>query len=392
MGTPIRLRPEKEYLVRAGHPWIFSGAIAHLDAGLVPGSEVDITSAKGEFLARGYANPRCAIAVRVLTHRDEAIDAAFLRRRLESALHWRRRCVDAGTDAYRLINGEGDGLPGFVVDVYADFAVLQTLTAGAERLKPWLLEALTALLPLRGVFERSTGAVRREEGLAALDAVAWGEAPPERVEIRERGHRLLVDLRAGQKTGFFLDQRPNRALVEELARDCRVLNAFSYTGGFAVAAGAGGAREVVSVETSARALALAQENWNLNGLPAEGGRFVAEDVFTFLRQNEASYDLLVLDPPALVKHRRDVTQGGRAYKDLNLQGFRRAAPGALVFTFSCSQHVDAELFRKIVHGAAIDSGRSLQVVRSLGPGPDHPTRLAHPEGEYLHGLLLRLAD
>jgi len=389
-GEPVvRLRAGKEHPVRAGHPWIFSGAIDGLDAGLEAGTVVTVRDAAGGFLARGYANPRCAIAVRVLTRRDEPIDRSFVRARLERALAWRRRCVDAGTDAFRLLNGEGDGLPGFIVDVYAEFAVLQALTAGAERLKPSLLESLAELLPRRGVFERSSGAVRREEGLESIDAVAQGEPPPERVEIRERGHRYLVDLRAGQKTGFFLDQRANRAVAEELARDARVLNAFCYTGSFGVCAGKGGAREVVSVDTSARALALAEENWRLNGLGANA-RFVGEDVFRWLRSTDEPFDLLVLDPPALVKHRRDVIQGGRAYKDLNLQACRRAAPGALLLTFTCSQHVDALLFRKIVHGAVVDSGRSAQIVRTLGPGPDHPTSLAHPEGEYLHGLVLRL--
>lgn len=390
MGIPVRLRAGKEYLVRDGHPWIFSGALEDLPAQLAAGSEVDIVSAKGELLARGYANPKVAIAVRVLTRRDEAIDAAFVQRRLEAALAWRRRCVESDTDAYRLVNAEGDGLPGFIVDVYADFAVLQALTAGAERLKPWLLEALTRLLPLRGIFERSSGAVRREEGLASRDDVAWGEPPPERLEIRERSRRYLVDLRAGQKTGFFLDQRANRALLERFASGARVLNAFAYSGSFGVCAAAGGAREVVAVETSAKALDLARENWALNGLLEGGARFVGEDVFTFLRQGDDTFDVLVLDPPALVKHRRDITKGGRAYKDLNLQGLRRAAPGALMLTFTCSQHVSAELFRKIVHGAAIDAGRDVRIVQTLGPGPDHPTSLAHPEGEYLHGLLLRV--
>lgn len=390
MKTSLRLKPGKEYLVRAGHPWIFSGALESLDPALEPGSIVDIVGGRGELLARGYANPKCAIAVRVLTRVDEAIDAAFLRRKVETALGMRRRCVGDDTDAYRLLNGEGDGLPGFVVDVYADFAVLQALTAGADRLKPWLIEAMTEQLPLRGIYERSSGAVRREEGLAASDGVLWGEAPPDRIEIREHGRRQVVDVRGGQKTGFFLDQRPNRALVAHLAKSARVLNAFAYTGSFSVAAGAGGAAHVTSVESSARALDLARENWRLNQLPEEKAEFVEADVFTFLRRTDALYDLLILDPPALVKHRRDVTQGGRAYKDLNLQGMRRCAPGGLIATFTCSQHVDATLFRKIVHGAAIDAGREVRVLQALGPGPDHPTDLAHPEGEYLHGLLLRV--
>jgi 23S rRNA (cytosine1962-C5)-methyltransferase len=386
----LRLKPGKEHPVRAGHPWIFSGAIENLDPDLLAGSVVEIFSAADEFLGRGYANPRCTIAVRVLTREDEAIDADWVGRRLAAALAWRRSWLDDDTDAFRLVHGEGDGVPGLVIDVYGEYAVLQALTAGAEGLKPWALAALRDLLPLRGVYERSTGAVRREEGLAAVDAAVSGEAPPERVTIREHGLRFLVDLRAGQKTGFFLDQRPNRRLVRHLAAGHRVLNAFAYTGSFSVAAAAGGARQVVSVETSSRALALAREHWSLNDLPEESARFVAEDVFRHLRATQERFDLLVLDPPALVKHRRDVTQGARAYKDLNLQALRRASEGALVLTFTCSQHVSADLFRKIVHGAAADAGRRVQVLQALGPGWDHPTSLAHPEGEYLHGLLLRV--
>jgi 23S rRNA (cytosine1962-C5)-methyltransferase len=390
--TAVHLKPGKDRAVRLGHPWIFSGALADLDPGLPPGTVVDVLGSSGEFLARGYATPKCSIAVRVLTHRQEAIDTAFIRRRLERALDWRRRCIEADTDAYRLINGEGDGLPGFVVDVYGEFAVLQALTAGAERLKTTLVEALAATLPLRGVYERSRGNVRREEGLAQIDAVVWGEAPPDVVEVREHGHRLLVDVRGGQKTGAYLDQRPNRALVQRLARDARVLNAFAYTGSFAVAAAAGGAATVVSVDGSEPALELADRQWLLNGLPAEKAEFLRGDVFTYLRTCEEVFDLLILDPPALIKRRQDVARGARAYKDLNLHGFRRAAPGALVFTFTCSQHLSAELFRKIVAGAAADAGRRVQALAALGPGLDHPALLAHPEGEYLRGLLLRVED
>jgi len=386
------LKPGKEAKVRAGHPWIFSGAFEALDPELGPGSLIDVRAANGEFVARGYVNPRCTIAVRVLSWTEEPVDAAFVRRRVAAALQWRQRCVNGAADAYRALNGEGDGLPGVVVDVYGRFAVLQCLTAGADRLKPAVLDALRAELPLAGIFERSSGAVRRQEGLPSIDAVAWGEPPPPTVEIHEHGHAFAVDIRGGQKTGFFLDQRENRALVERLASGARVLDAFSYSGSFAVHAACGGAARVVAVETSAPALALAERNWAGNGLDPVRAEFVRADVFEYLRQTDETFDLLVLDPPPLARRRSDVAAALRAYRDLNLWAFRRSAPGGLVLTFTCSQHVDAAALRKVVHTAAARAGWRVQVLATLGAGPDHPWSLAHPEGCYLHGLLLRLVE
>ena len=263
----VHLKPSKERPVLLGHPWIFSGAIRDLDPALLPGTVVRIHSAAGEFLGRGYANPRCAIAVRVLTRTDEAIDARFFQRRVADALSLRRAVVPPDTDTYRLINGEGDFLPGFIADVYGPIVVLQCLTAGATELKAGLVEALQAALDPVGIYERSTGSVRREEGLEAAHAVVAGDVPVGPLWVRETGHRFVVDVRGGQKTGFFLDQRDNRILVEQLAAGRTVLNAFAYTGAFSVYAAAGQARHVVSVESSARALDLAQQNWDGNALP-----------------------------------------------------------------------------------------------------------------------------
>jgi len=386
----VRLKPKKERPVHLGHPWIFSGAIADLDPRLEPGQMVGLQSADGEFLGRGYVNPRCAIAVRLLTHADQPIDAQLIQRRVARALDLRRTVLPAETDAYRLINGEGDLLPGINADVYASAVVLQCLTAGAAKLKPLVIEALSATLAPAFIYERSTGTVRHEEGLAPEEGVVAGEVPAGPVPIRENGLRFLVDLRGGQKTGFFLDQRDNRALIRQLAAGRAVLNAFAYTGAFSIYAAAGGARQVTSVESSARALDLARENWSVNQLAAVAGEFVEADIFRYLRDVERTFDLLILDPPALVKRRQELMRGARAYKDLHLWAFRRAAPDAYVMTFSCSQHVSAELFWKIVHGAAVDAQRQVQVLRHLGPGADHPTGLAHPEGEYLKGLLLRV--
>jgi len=386
----LRLKPRKERPVLLGHPWIFSGAIAHIDPSWEPGQTVVVQSAAGEFLGRGYVNPRCPITVRLLTWADEPIDARLIQQRVATAQELRRTVVPAGTDAYRLLNGEGDLLPGVIADVYGSTIVLQCLTAGAAKLKPLLITALEAIVSPTGIYERSTGNVRREEGLASAEGVVAGDVSSEPVHVREHGLSFLVEPRTGQKTGFFLDQRDNRLLVQELAAGRTVLNAFAYTGAFAIHAAAGGAQHVTSVESSERALALAQRNWSANAMQTSAGDFVEADVFRYLRDVDRRYDLLILDPPALVKRRQELARGARAYKDLHLWAFRRTTPGGLVMTFSCSQHVSAELFWKIVHGASVDARRNVQLLRHLGPGADHPTRLAHPEGEYLKGMLLRV--
>lgn len=384
------LRSGKDHPVRLGHPWIFSGAIRDFDRSLEPGTIVRVQAADGSFLGVGCVNPHCDIAVRLLTRADEPIDASFVHRRVADALALRRRVVAADTTAYRLINGEGDGLPGVLVDRYADVLVVQCLTAGADRLKPWLVEALVDALAPRALIERSEGSVRRAEGLSPHAAVLCGH-PPGEVVVRENGLQFAVTAGGGQKTGHFCDQRLNRALLRELVAGRRVLDAFAYAGGFAVHAGAGGAAHVVAVDSSARALAAAGRNWTLNGLDDARLEPVDRDVSRFLRERDEHFDVLVLDPPALVKHRTDLHRGARAYKDLQLWACRRAAPGALLLTFTCSPHVDAALFRKIVCGAAADARRTVQLLRHLGPGPDHPVALGHPEGDYLHGLLLRVS-
>jgi 23S rRNA (cytosine1962-C5)-methyltransferase len=386
----LRLKSKKERPVLLGHPWIFSGAIDDLDPRLEPGQTVIIRNAAGEFLGRGYVNPRCAIAVRVLTRADEPIDAQLVRQRVVQARDLRRNVLPAETDAYRLINGEGDFLPGVIADVYTSTVVLQCLTAGAARLKPLLGNALAAAVSPAGIYERSTGNVRREEQLKPEEGVLAGEVLTEPVAVREHGLRFLVDVRMGQKTGFFLDQRDNRALVRQLAAGRDVLDAFAYTGAFSIYAAAGGARTVTLVESSARVLDLARANWAVNQLDPATGAFIEADVFRYLREAGHTFDLLILDPPALVKRRQELMRGARAYKDLHIWAFRRAAADAYVMTFSCSQHVSSELFSKIVHSAAVDARRDVQVLGHLGAGLDHPVSLAHPEGQYLKGLLLRV--
>jgi 23S rRNA (cytosine1962-C5)-methyltransferase len=384
----VVLKPGRDGPVRAGHPWIFSGAIAAGLEGAEPGEAVRVEAAGGGFVAAGYANPRTTIAVRVLTLDDEPVDAALVRRRVDEALALRAAVLPPALAAYRVVNGEGDRLPGVVVDRYGDFLVCQLLTAGAARLAGAVVAALADRLAPRGVFERSEGGVRAEEGLPGARGVLAGEAPPARLAIEEAGDRYLVDVLHGQKTGFFLDQRESRARVRTLAPGRRVLNAFAYTGAFAVAAARAGATEVVSVESSRAALSLAADAWAENGLAPAAGRFVAADVFEFLRETPERWDLIVVDPPPFVRRRRDLSAGLRGYKDVNLHALRRLQPGGWLLTSSCSQHLSREGFREVVAAAAADARRPVRIVADAGQPPDHPVALAHPEGAYLKVLLL----
>ncbi len=388
MTVRITLKPGRDFSVRAGHPWIFSGAIARAEGEGGAGSAAEVRAADGRVLGCGTWNPATSIAVRMMTRGARPIDAALVRERLASALAL--RALVTGSDALRLVNGEGDGLPGLVVDRYADFAVCQFLTAGADALRASVVASLTELVPLRGIFERSEGNVRNAEGLARRVGVLHGDEPPAEIVIDEHGRRHVVDVRGGQKTGFFLDQRPNRDVVVELAAGRRVVNLFAYSGGFSIAAARGGAVHVTSVDSSAAALAQGEAAWRLNGLVAEGASFVRADVFDYLRGDLPRADLIVLDPPPFARRRTDRERARAGYKDVNLRALRIAAPGALLLTFSCSQHVDAAQWEGAVTAAAMDAGRACQLLTRLGPGIDHPQALAHVEGRYLKGLLLRV--
>lgn len=388
----VRLKEGKDGPARGGHPWVFSGAIAEVVGDPLPGAFARVVSADGSLLGVGTWNPRGSIAVRLFSRREERIDADLVQRRLADALDLRRSLrLDEG-GGFRLVNGEGDGLPGVVVDVYGVHAVVQLLTAGAERLRGEVLDGLAGTLAPAGVFERSTGGARREEGLSDRTGVVAGSPPPERIEIAEGRARFLVDVRGGQKTGFFLDQRANRRLVGRLARGRRVLNAFAYTGGFAIHAGLGGADRVVSVETSGPALALAREAWGLAGLDDARAEWVARDVFDVLEESRDrdAFDLVVLDPPPFARHRADRDRAMRAYRDLNRRALRALAPGGLVATFSCSPHMAPDSFLHAVSTAA-GSPMRLEILGHLGADADHPVLAAHPEGPYLKGLLARRA-
>ena len=352
----------------------------------------DVFDSKKNWLARGFYNPKSQIRVRLLTWQKEEIDGDFLDRRLRHALATRQIHLFGSSNAYRIVNGEGDFLPGLIVDRYEDFLVCQFLTAGMARFKDAIVEVLGELLAPRGIFERSEGRVGGEEGLEPTVGLLSGTAPPENIEIKENGYKFLVDVRRGQKTGFFLDQRDNRAFLATLVRERTVLNAFSFTGGFSVYAYGGGAKEVVTLDSSMPALELAEKNLALNGFADKPGDILKGDAFAYLKEVEQKFDLVVLDPPSLAHRRSDIDAAAGGYKFLNLHALRHLNTGGALLTFSCSQHIALDLFQKILFGAAVDAGRKVAIVKRLGQPIDHPVSLHHPEGEYLKGLALIALD
>ena len=388
----IFLKPTRERPVVNGHPWIFSGAIEWVDGDDQQAGVADVFDSKKNWLARGFYNPKSQLRVRLVTWQKEAIDRSFYSRRLSQAFSFREQQLAGITNAYRLCNGEGDFLPGLIVDRYADYCVCQFFIAGMELFKDDIVAALSALTSSKGIFERSEGRVREEEGLAASSGVLAGEAPPDLIQIEEHGNKFFVDVRHGQKTGFFLDQRDSRAFLATLARDRTVLNCFSYSGGFSVYAFAGGAKEIVTFDSSHPALELAENNLALNDFADRPGELIKGDAFAYLKEVEQKFDVIVLDPPSLAHRRGDLDAATGGYKFLNLHALKHLNPGGMLLTFSCSQHLSADLFQKVVFGAAVDAGRKVTIVRRLGHSIDHPVSLHHPEGEYLKGLALRALD
>jgi len=383
---------EKSLLRR--HPWVFSGAVARVEGRARPGDTVEVVSAKGRWLGRGAYSPESNIRVRIWTFdRKESIDAAFFRGRLARALA-ARELPGVPPKACRLVAAEADGLPGLIADRYADFTVCQFLAAGVERYKAEIADALLDLTGCAGIYERSDAEVRAKEGLTPLAGLLRGAEPPDRVEIAEGPARFLVDVRAGHKTGFYLDQRDNRRLVASLAAGRTVLNCFAYTGGFGVAAALGGAAAVTHVETSAAALDLARSNAALNGVEHVPARYMEADAFAQLREMRDAgerFDLVVLDPPKFADSKANLERACRGYKDVNLLAARLLAPGGLLFTFSCSGLMEPDLFQKVVADAFLDAGRDALLLSRLAQAPDHPASAAFPEGSYLKGLLLRVA-
>jgi 23S rRNA (cytosine1962-C5)-methyltransferase len=388
----IYLKAGRERPVLNGHPWIFSGAVERVEGDGSSTKLVDVYDHKTAWLARGFYNPQSQIRARLLTWRKEEIDRGFFSRRLAHALAFRRAHLPASTTAYRIINGEGDFLPGLTIDRYGGFLVCQIFSAGMALFKNDIVDYLSRLDSIEGVFERSEGRSGDEEGLEASVGVLSGAAPPDLIPIQENTFKFLVDVRRGQKTGFFLDQRDNRAFVCAIARQKTVLNCFAYSGAFSVYAFAGGAREVVSLDSSLPALELAEKSLQLNGFGNCPGEILRGDAFAYLKEIERKFDLIVLDPPSLAHRRSDSAAAAGGYKFLNLHALKHLNPGGLLLTFSCSPHVPLELFQKIVFGAAVDARRKVAVIKRLGHPLDHPVSLHHPEGEYLKGFALRALD
>jgi 23S rRNA (cytosine1962-C5)-methyltransferase len=389
----VVLKSGREKPVQNRHPWIFSGAVQRIVGAADDGGLVRVTDNEGRYLATGYLNRRSQIVVRLLTwDPDEPIGAGFWRRRLKRAISG-RVCLaeDPATDACRLVHAEADGLPGLVVDRYGKWLVVQCLTLGMACRRDEIVTLLAQSLNPSGIYARDDAAVRRKEGLPLETGPLWGQEPPDRVQIVEHGHRFWVDLKRGQKTGFYLDQRVNRLQTAAYCAGAEVLNAFSYTGGFGVYAGRAGARSVVNVDSSAEALALAEENLALNDCAPQ--EMVAGDVFQMLRDyrdERKSFDVAILDPPKFATSRAQVMNAARGYKDANLLALQLLRPGGVLVTFSCSGLLSADLFQKIVFGASVDAGRDVQIIGQLCQGPDHPVLLTFPESAYLKGLLCRV--
>jgi len=391
--SKLILKAGREKSLKRRHPWVFSGAVAKVQGNPGPGETIGLWSATGEFLAVAAYSPASQIVARVWDWKERAIDRAFFDEHIKRAVEQRRTLLqDTDTDAVRLVHGESDGLPGVVADRYGDTVVLQRSSTGADR---WRAEIADALLEASGagrIWERSDADVRQLEGLAPVTAALRGAREPTRITVTENGLKFGVDLEHGHKTGFYLDQRDNRRRVRELARGREVLDGFCYSGGFALNAAAGGAKSVTAVDSSAEALALARGNAEMNGLAQ--AEWLEGDVFQMLRRfrdQARSFDLIVLDPPKFAPTAAHAEKAARAYKDINLLAFKLLRPGGLLATFSCSGGVGADLFQKIVAGSALDAGVQAQIIERLGPGADHPVALNFPEGDYLKGLLCRVA-
>ncbi len=374
------------------HPWVYAGAVAEVRGSPEPGDIVDVVDSRGNFLGRGYYNPNSQIRVRILTFIVERVDEDFWAERLRRAAG-ARGPLEGKTTAFRLVNSESDGLPGLIVDRYGDFISFQALTLGIERRKRLLVELMAGIFSPAGIYERSDVGVRALEGLEPEKGHVFGDEPPPKLEIEEHGARFYVDIRGGHKTGFYLDQRENRALLQEIAAGKEVLDVFSYTGGFGVHAGLGGAKSVLFIEDSAKHLRWARDHLKLNGLEEIRAGFVAGNAFQELRRlyrERRQFDIVVLDPPKFARNASEVEDALRGYKDINILGMRLLRKGGYLLTFSCSGHVTEELFLRAVTWAAMDVRREAVILKRLHQAQDHPVGLTFPEGAYLKGFLIQV--
>ena len=386
----IFLKPGKEQSLKRFHPWVFSGAIGKAEGKPEEGDLVNVYSVNGEFLATGHCQVG-SIAVRILTFTEEATDYNFWKTKIENAWNVRKALGltdNSETTVFRLVHAEGDGMPGLIIDFYNGTAVMQMHTVGMYLLREMLVKALREVLgdKLKAVYDKSEKSLPFKAGVESKDGYLFGENID--TEVLENGLRFKVDWLEGQKTGFFVDQRENRHLVQHYSAGRDVLNMFCYTGGFSFYAMKGGARTVHSVDSSAKAIELTNKNVELNFPSDKRHEAFAADAFEFMRDIKDKYDLIILDPPAFAKHRDAVHQALQAYKRINTRAFEQIRSGGILFTFSCSQVVSREKFREAVFSAAAISGRNVRILHQLTQPADHPVNIYHPEGEYLKGLVL----
>jgi 23S rRNA (cytosine1962-C5)-methyltransferase len=386
----IFLKPGKEQSIHRFHPWVFSGAIHSTSDEIIEGDIVEVCDQKGNYLATGHSQTG-SLAVRIFSFTRITPDNAFWRQRVLKALDLRKLVgfpQNPDTNAWRLIFGESDGMPGLIVDIYNQTAVIQLHTVGMYLIRDTICEILQDIpeLNLKAIYNKSEGAMPFKADVTPENGFMWGAAPDK--TAMENGLRFRVDFEKGQKTGFFLDQRENRALLEKYARNKKVLNLFCYTGGFSFYAMRGGASAVHSVDSSERAVELTRQNVELNFPGDSRHEAFAEDAFKFLNKNEDQYDIMVLDPPAFAKHVNVVPNALQGYRKLNAKAIEKIKPGGLIFTFSCSQVINRETFRKAVFTAASKARRNVRIIQHLQQSADHPVNIYHPESEYLKGLVL----
>lgn len=389
MKNGVVLKGGKEKPIFQHHPWIFSGAIQSFPSFYGDGDILPVYSSSGNFLGSGYFNSKSTISGRMITF-DATPPLEALKEKIFKAYALRQQWFDPSTtNAYRLINAEGDGIPGLIVDIYDRTVVLQISTKGIERLKEWLIQTLIEILDPQLIYEKSLLPARKEEGLTDFQGVLFGtDHSP--IEIRENGLLFQIDLAKSQKTGFFLDHREMREWVRLLSAGKRVLNAFCYTGGFSIYALAGKAIQVDSVDISQAAIEAATFHSKLNGFSEVPQNIVCEDVFTFLRTDPLNYNLVILDPPAFAKKKKDIVQACRGYKDINRIAMQKMPPNSLLLTCSCSHHVSEDLFQKVLFQASLEAKRNVRIIGKHRLAPDHPIDLCHPEGQYLKSFLLAI--
>lgn len=395
MSKEIWLKSGREKSVNRHHPWIFSGAIQKVINAPESGETIQICNSSGEFLAWGAYSPTSNIRARIWTWNfEERIDEQFFSRKLASALRIRQSMPELRTtNACRLVHGESDNMPGLIVDQYDKVLSVQFLSAGMEYWREVIISQLLQILEVESIYERSDVEVRALEGLPERIGLIWGEQISDNVMIHENDLLFGVDVRGGHKTGFYLDQRENRAILRQIAEDKRVLDCFCYTGGFSLSALAGGASTVQAVDTSAAALDAAQINAKQNDLDLRHTNWIQGDVFTVLRQMRdrgEKFDLIVLDPPKFAPTKSQVQRAARGYKDINLLAFKLLSPGGELVTFSCSGGLDSFLFQKIVADAALDAGVNARILRRLTQAADHVVATHFPEGEYLKGFHIQV--